>query len=192
MSLSDRIAYRTYKITLVEPILGSLPSQRQVYQDLVAARAPEPDAEGVEDDPAELALAETLADLWNDIEEGRLGVKHFLTAYNRRAPMELRKRRAQQMGDWLLMLGFRVLAGEAFKGVHGRHCLLVDGKVECFVREHGVRFLREPDGKAAVRGCCGSSAWKRNLRSRKRLSAYRPCRRRRHRRPAMARGVLKW
>jgi hypothetical protein len=49
MSLSDRIEYRTYKITLIEPILGSLPSQRQVYQDLVAARAPEPDVEGAEE-----------------------------------------------------------------------------------------------------------------------------------------------
>lgn len=49
MSLTDRIEYRTYRITLIEPILGSLPSQRQVYQDLVAARAPEPDVEGVEE-----------------------------------------------------------------------------------------------------------------------------------------------
>lgn len=49
MSLSDRIEYRTYKITLIEPILGSLPSQRQVYQDLVAAKAPEPDVEGAEE-----------------------------------------------------------------------------------------------------------------------------------------------
>ncbi|MEA4857920.1 MAG: hypothetical protein AAGU21_01110 [Solidesulfovibrio sp.] len=56
MSLSDRIEYRTYKITLVEPILGSLPSQRQVYQDLVAARAPEPDVEGAE----EMAMLPTL------------------------------------------------------------------------------------------------------------------------------------
>jgi hypothetical protein len=102
------------------------------------------------EDPAELALAETIADLWNDIEEGRLGVKYILTAYNRRVPPELRKRRALQMGDWLQLLGLRVLAGETFRGIHGRHCLLVDGKVEGFVRERGVGFLREPDGRAAV------------------------------------------
>ena len=49
MSLSDRIEYRTYNITLVEPILGSLPSQRLVYQSQVAAKAPEPDVEGEEE-----------------------------------------------------------------------------------------------------------------------------------------------
>lgn len=101
-------------------------------------------------DPAELALAETLADLWSDIEEGRLGVKYILTSYNQRVPLELRKRRSLLMGDWLQMLGFRVLSGEAFKGVHGRRCLLVDGSVEAFVRERGGHFLRAPEGQAAV------------------------------------------
>lgn len=46
MSLSDHIQYRDYKITFIEPLLGSLPSSKQVYADYIARKAPEPDDEG--------------------------------------------------------------------------------------------------------------------------------------------------
>ena len=49
MSLSDRIEYRKYKISMTEPILGSLPSSKTVYQDYIASKAPEPDVEGEEE-----------------------------------------------------------------------------------------------------------------------------------------------
>jgi len=49
MSLSDSIQYRDYKITFIEPILGSLPSSKQVYKDYIARKAPEPDVEGQEE-----------------------------------------------------------------------------------------------------------------------------------------------
>jgi hypothetical protein len=150
--LRARISPAQCRSNRTRPVSSSLlnvPTRPQACFSCIQWRTFDPPSEA-QADPAELALAETLADLWNDIEEGRLGVKHLLTAYNRRVPTELRKRRAQQMNDWLTMLGFRVLSGETFKGVHGRYCLLVDGTVERFVREHGVRFLHEPDGKAAV------------------------------------------
>lgn len=141
---------RSNRTRPVSSSLHNVPTRPQACFSCIQWKTFDPPSEA-QDDPAELALAETLADLWNDIEEGRLGVKHLLTAYNRRVPTELRKRRTQQMNDWLSMLCFRVLPGETFKGVHGRYCLLVEGKVERFVREHGVRFLHEPDGKAAVK-----------------------------------------
>ncbi|MEA4857921.1 MAG: hypothetical protein AAGU21_01115 [Solidesulfovibrio sp.] len=101
-------------------------------------------------DPAEQALAETLATLWQDIDEGRLGIKHVLSAYNRRAPAELRKRRSQQMSDWLRMLGLRVVEGESFRDVKGLRCLLVDGATEAFVRGLGFAPLQDGREIAAV------------------------------------------
>jgi hypothetical protein len=50
MLLSDRVTYREYDITLVEPILGSQPSSQAVYREMIAARAPEPDEEGREEE----------------------------------------------------------------------------------------------------------------------------------------------
>lgn len=102
-------------------------------------------------DPAELALAETLATLWPDIDEGRLGVKFILTAYNRRVMPELRKRRSLLMADWLVMLGFRVLHQEQFQGVSGLRCLWVDSLVEGFVREKGFAVLQRTDVAALDR-----------------------------------------
>lgn len=107
------------------------------------------------DDPAEQALAETLATLWSDIDEGRLGVKYILTAYNRRVFPELRKRRALNMADWLQMLGFTVLDGETFRGTHGRRCLLVDGAVEAFVKGRGFALLQDSKDVAAVEHLLG-------------------------------------
>jgi len=49
MSLSDRIQYKKYNIRLIEPILGSLPASKTVYQDFIASKAPEPDIEGEEE-----------------------------------------------------------------------------------------------------------------------------------------------
>lgn len=49
MALSDRVQYRGYRITLTEPLLGSLPSSKLIYQEYVASKAPEPEAEGAEE-----------------------------------------------------------------------------------------------------------------------------------------------
>jgi hypothetical protein len=49
MALSDRVQYRTYRISLTEPLLGSLPSSKLIYQEYIARKAPEPEAEGADE-----------------------------------------------------------------------------------------------------------------------------------------------
>ncbi|NDY56347.1 hypothetical protein G3N56_06265 [Desulfovibrio sulfodismutans] len=58
MALSDRVQYRRYRISLTEPLLGSLPSSKLIYQEYVASKAPEPEAEGA-DETALLPAEET-------------------------------------------------------------------------------------------------------------------------------------
>lgn len=58
MALSDRVQYRRYRISLTEPLLGSLPSSKLIYQEYVASKAPEPEAEGA-DEMAMLPAEET-------------------------------------------------------------------------------------------------------------------------------------
>uniref|UniRef100_I2Q1C7 Uncharacterized protein n=1 Tax=Desulfovibrio sp. U5L TaxID=596152 RepID=I2Q1C7_9BACT len=146
----------------VSSSLANLPTRPPACRSCVQWKEIDPPPPEVED-PAEQALAETLATLWSDIDEGRLGVKYILTAYNRRVFPELQKRRSVIMADWLQTLGFRVLDGETFREVRGRRCLLVDAAVEAFVKGRGFPLLQDPGEVAAVDQLLGVVGLKQEL-----------------------------
>lgn len=140
IGLHARISPAQCRANRTRPVsssLGNLPTRPPACRTCVQWQEVDPPQDAT--DPAEYVLAQTLAFLWGDIEDGRLGVKYVLSAYNQRADEELRKRRSVQMVYWLQMLGFTILDQERFRGVSGLRCLLMDAAVEAFVKEKGLQ-----------------------------------------------------
>jgi len=97
-------------------------------------------------------LAETLAELEDDIEHGRLAIKYILRHYDSRVEPALQKKRPQNMAEWCRFLGFKLLDGEEFRGVPRLTCLLFDVTVREFIDQRiRAPFSQEaPDTLEAV------------------------------------------